>query len=216
MSGRREEGARLEMASAVILSIAALGSSWASYQAGLWDGEQASHYSRANALRIEASRAALEGDAVASLEVQMFGAWLDAKVRGEETLARIYEARFPEHMKPAFNAWVREDPFRRPSAPRSPFTMSTYKRPGLAASQALERQANETFERGQRGNAISDGFEQGATILAVSLFFGGIGQAFKSKQARIALMIMAGVALVAGLLRLVGLPIQVLGFGALG
>ena len=42
----------LEVASAIIISIAGLGASWASYEAGLWDGDQAAHYTRANLLRV--------------------------------------------------------------------------------------------------------------------------------------------------------------------
>ncbi|MEI9891135.1 MAG: hypothetical protein WDN45_11725 [Caulobacteraceae bacterium] len=83
----------LEVTGAVILSVAALVSSWASYQSGLWDGEQAARYSQANAERIKATRAALEGDTRMAVEVQMFEAWLDAEVRGDTALAGFYESR---------------------------------------------------------------------------------------------------------------------------
>lgn len=207
--GERTTG--LEAASAIVLSVAALASSWASYQAGLWDGEQAAHYSRANAMRIEASRIALEGDALAGVEVQVFTAWLDAKAHRQEKLADFYEARFPPDMKPAFHHWLREDPLSDPSAPPTPFATDSYHRPGLAPSQALNGQAEKTFQDGQYANAVSDAFQQGATMLAIALFFGGIGQVFQGRTARIGLLTVAGVALVAGLLRLFSLPVQILG-----
>jgi hypothetical protein len=206
----------LEIASAIIISIGGLGASWASYQAGLWDGEQAAHYTRANALRVQASRAALEGDALAAVETQMFGAWLDAKARGEEQLAAFYQARFPEGMKPAFNAWLASRPLQNPSAPATPFATAQYQRPGLAAGRELDRQADRTFAEGQHDNAVSDAFQQGATVLALALFFGGIGQVFKARTSRIVLLSIAGVAVVLGFLRLLSLPLQILGLGTPG
>ena len=146
----------------------------------------------------------------------MFGAWLDAKVRGEEPLAAFYQARFPEGMKPAFNAWLASRPLQNPSAPATPFAMSLYKRPGLAAARELDQRADQAFDQGEHDKAVSDAFEQGATILALALFFGGIGQVFKVRGARIALLMIAGVAVVAGLVRLFSLPLQILGLGAPG
>jgi hypothetical protein len=202
---------RLEIASAIVLSVAALASSWATYEAGLWDGEQATHYTRANNLRIEASRMALEGDVLASAEVQMFSAWLQAKARDEAALADFYQARFPPSLKPAFNAWLAEQPFTNPSAPLSPFSTPGYKRPGRAAADRLDSEAAKAFAEGQYANAVSDAFQQSATILALALFFGGIGQVFKSRAPRLVLLTVAFIALVGGLLRLFGLPIQILG-----
>jgi hypothetical protein len=204
---------RLEIASAIVLSVAALASSWASYQAGLWDGEQAAHYSRTNALRTEASRAILEGDALAGVEVQMFGAWLTAKANNQNQLAAFYEARFPPHFREAFEVWQKDDPLTDPTAPPTPFATPAYHRPGLAQFQLLDRQADKAFKQGQYANAVSDGFEQGATMLALALFFGGIGQVFKGRMARLFLLGVASVSLMLGLIRLLTLPMQFLGFG---
>ena len=207
---------RLEVASAVILSIAALASSGASYEAGLWDGEQAAHYSQASALRIQASRAALEGDALKGVEVQTFGAWLQAKSRGDDKMANFFQARFPADFKPAFNAWLADHPLTNPSAAPTPFDTSVYRRPGQTEANALDAQAQKTFDTGQYDNAVSDAFEQGSTMLAIALFFAGIGQVFKGKGTRIALLTVAGLAMVAGLLRLFSLPIQMIGLGPPG
>ncbi len=206
----------LEVASAIILSVAALASSGASYQAGLWDGEQAAHYSRANALRVLASRAALEGDTVRTIEVQVFQGWLEAKARGDERMADFFQARFPAAFKPAFNAWLADHPLTNPSAAPTPFDTSVYRRPGQTEANALDAQAQKTFDTGQYDNAVSDAFEQGSTMLAIALFFAGIGQVFKGKGTRIALLTVAGLAMVAGLLRLFSLPIQMIGLGPPG
>ncbi|MCR5877183.1 hypothetical protein [Phenylobacterium sp. J367] len=199
-----------EIASAIVLSVAALASAWANYQAGLWDGEQAASYSRANAYRIDATRAALEGDALTSIEAEMFGHWLDAEAQDEAPLADFYRARFPSGLKPAFNAWLAERPLANPSAAPTPFSHPAYERPGRRETARLDRLANDTFDSGQGANNISDAFQQAAAILALAMFFGGIGQVFQIPAARIGLIAVAGVTMVLGLLRLVSLPLQTL------
>jgi hypothetical protein len=211
---RRTDAA--EIASAIIISIAGLGSSWATYQAGLWDGEQAGHYTRANNLRVKASQTALEGDALAGVEIQIFNAWLQAKAQGEEPLARFYEARVPPRMRPAFDAWLAQRPLENPAAPPTPFGTRFYQRPGLAAGHELDRQADESFEQGQYANRVSDAFQQAATILALALFFGGIGQVFRMRTSRIVLLAIASAATLLGFFRLISLPMQFLGWGPPG
>jgi hypothetical protein len=216
MADPTERSLALETVSAIILSIAALASSLAVYQAGLWDGQQAAHYSRANAVRIVASRAALEGDALAAVEAQMFSAWLQAEARNDRKLATFYRARFPPSFKPAFNAWIAADPLNNPSAPATPFATSAYRRPGLDQSRAYDREADASFAAGHYANAVSDSFQQSATMLAVALFFAGIGQVFTQKKTRLALIVVAGVVLIIGLLRLFSLPMEILGLHAPG
>jgi hypothetical protein len=211
MADERNRVDALEVASAVVLSISALASSWASYQAGLWDGEQAAHYSLANTYRTQASRAAIEGDALGILHTQLFGVWLQARARNEDALAAFFEARFPPEFRPAFNAWMAEKPFTNPAASPSPFVMPLYRRPGHDRADAFDAKAEEAYKVGQYANGVSDAFEQGATVLAAALFFGGIGQVFKQRSTRIILLTVACVALVVGLLRLFSLPMQILG-----
>jgi hypothetical protein len=212
MATGQERIDRLEIVSAVVLSVAALGSSWAAFEAGVWDGEQAAHYTRSESLRVQASRTALEGDTVAAIEVQMFTAWLQAKVRNEAQLADFYQARFPASFKPAFKDWLAERPLVDPSAAPSPFSMPSYQRPGFASARQLDAQADKAFAQGQYDRRASDAFQQGATVLALALFFGGIGQVFKVPAGRIVLLTIAVVALAIGFLRLFSLPTQVLGF----
>lgn len=206
----------LELASAAVLAVAALITSWAGYQASLWDGEQAAHYSRANALRIEASRAALSADTRQAVEIGMFFQWLDAEARQDRALASFYRSRLPPDLRPAFNEWLRDDPFTNESAAPTPFSQPVYRTQGRSRAAELDRAAMETFERGQRDNAISDAFTQGSTIVSTAMFFAGIGQIFRVRVARVGLLAMAILAITLGVMRLAALPVQVLGFGPPG
>lgn len=213
-SGRGEGEDRIQLASAVVLPLAALVTAWAAYQASLWDGEQAAHYSRAGALRVEATQQALEDSTHLAAEIRFFTQWLNAKSAGDEELAAFYRSRFPPDMTPAFNAWLAERPFSNPTAPRTPFDMAAYQRSGRAASAELHRKAEGALEAGQRANDTSDAFTEGTTILAMSLFFGGIVQVFSRRTPRITLLAIATLTLLLGAARITGLPALAPGFGS--
>ena len=54
---------RLELAAAFLLALATVATAWSGYQASRWNGEQAKAFSRANATRIESTRASALADA---------------------------------------------------------------------------------------------------------------------------------------------------------
>jgi hypothetical protein len=197
----------MEVLIATVLSVGGLMTSWASYQAALWDGEQAAHYSHANALRVMASRVRLEADERRGLQMMLFNSWLQAKARDDATLAAFYERRFPPDMRPAVNAWLLLHPLKDPTAPPSPFAMPAYRPDGMAEATRLEGEADATFEHGQSDNRISDLFTQGAVYMATAMFFGGIGQVFRMRSVRVGLLAVAIVACAIGLSRIVSLPL---------
>lgn len=196
----------IEMLIATVLSVAGLMTSWSSYQAALWDGEQAAHYSRANALRVLASRAQQQVEAHRAIEAGLFNAWLQAKAGGEDALAAFYEARFPPDLKPAFLAWLAKHPLKNPAAPQTPFSTGAYHPAGEEQARKLDAEADATFNTGQEDNRISDVFTQGTVFLAMALFFGGIGQVFKIRAVRLGLLLIAIVSCAVGLATIVALP----------
>jgi len=198
----------VEVVIAIVLSAGGLMTSWASYQAALWDGQQAAHYSRANALRVMSSRARLEADARRGLEMHMFNGWLQAEAKGDGRLAEFYRARFPDDLAPAFDLWIAQKPLKNPEAPQSPFATPAYSPAGTEAAQRLEAEADATFAKGQEDNRISDLFTQGAVFLATAMFFGGIGQVFRVRPVRLTLVVIAIVSCAVGLTRIVSLPLQ--------
>src|ERR1700745_3244688 len=83
----------------VLLVVAALGTSWSSYQATRWNGEQAKAASRTNAIRIEAARAQGLSQSQTQVDVATFIAWVDADRTGDHQLADFYVDRFRDEFK---------------------------------------------------------------------------------------------------------------------
>ena len=77
----------------VLLVVAALGTSWSSYQATRWNGEQAEASGRTNGIRIEAARAQGRAQSETQVDVATFIAWVDAERSGERDLADFYVDR---------------------------------------------------------------------------------------------------------------------------
>jgi hypothetical protein len=198
---------RLEVAAAVVLSLAGLMTSWSGYQAALWDGEQASSYTEAGVLRTMASRHDMDAKTRQAVEAGLFDAWLNAEASGQKELAAFYRDRFPPDFRPAFDAWAAMKPLQTPGAPPSPFAIPQYRLHDREEAARYEQLADQSFKKGQRDNDISDAFVQGAVFLAMAMFFGGIGQVFHLRRVRLALVTVAALSCIVGLVKILALPV---------
>lgn len=209
----RSEGARpdrhdrlTELIAALILSCAALLSSYAGFQAQRWDGQRAAFYAMAEQSRTAASREAMIAAEMRTLDMLLFSQWLNAYAARNEELQRFYRGRFRPSFERAFGAWVQTRPMRNPDAPLSPLEMGIYARTADRLTRQFERQADRYFARGGRANEVSDGFFQITAILALSLFVGGVVQAFKTHRLRVTLLGVAAFSLLLALVRILALP----------
>ncbi|NBW07319.1 MAG: hypothetical protein EBR82_04775 [Caulobacteraceae bacterium] len=197
-----------DIASAFTLSVAALLTSWSGYQAALWDGDQAAAYSRAGALRTEASRREVQAGQLKGADVLMFTQWLGARGHGETALADFYEQRFRPEFRVAHRAWLATAPLTNPRAPATPFAMPDYRLAAHEEATAMEAKASATFDHGQYANKVSDDFVRASVILASALFFGGIGQAFRRPALHVAMLLVSVVQCVWGVIAMLQLPLN--------
>lgn len=200
-----------EGAAALVLSVAAFATSWSGYQAALWDGEQAAHYTEAGAVRVASGRASTQGGQLEAADLFLFSQWLNAQAQDETRLADFYHSRFRPEFRPAFDAWMATHPLKDPAAPATPFLMPQYHSAMFREASGLQKKADELFDQGQRANKISDAFVQATVFLAMALFFGGIGQTFRRPRIKLILIGIAALACVIGIVKMSVLPIQHLG-----
>lgn len=195
-----------DIAAAIVLSIAALVTSWAGFQAALWDGEQAAAYTRASTARVQASLLATENGQYQAVDLFLFTQWLNAYAAGDESLQQFYRGRFRPEFARAFDAWLALRPLQNQASPRTPFAMREYA-PKLASRAAsMDARADALFEQGQRCNEISDSYVGATATLALALFLGGIGQTFNRARLTLALTVLAALACGLGLIQLISLP----------
>jgi hypothetical protein len=199
----------LEIGSAVLLSIATLATAWSGYQASRWNGEAAKATGRANASRVESTRASGLANRNAQIDIALFTQWVDAYARNETVLADFYRNRFRAEFKPAFEAWVASRPLRNPRAPLSPFAMPQYVLEAETEANALELAADATAAEARGGIHRAQNYVLAVTLFAASLFFAGISTKLTRPGPRAAVLGLGFVVFVVTLVWILTLPVTV-------
>lgn len=181
----------------VLLVVAALGTSWSSYQATRWNGEQAKAAGQTNAIRIEAARAQGLAEAQTQVDVATFIAWAEADQRGDTALADFYVGRFRAEFAAAFDAWVATRPLEDPGAPPTPFAMDEYQLASRQEAERLDAAAAASSARVLLHIQRSSNYVLTVVLYAVVLFFVGVSTRIANRRQRW-LLSLAGCAVLVG------------------
>jgi len=184
MTAPRAASDRVELVATVLLALAAVATAWSSYQATRWNGEQAIAAGRANAARVEASRAQGLAEFQQQVDVATFIQWVDATAAGDETVADFYEQRFRPEFKPAFEAWTATDPLEDPDAPPTPFAMPEYKLSATTDERRADVVAKAEADAVHRNVVRASDYVLGVVLFATTLFFAGLSTRLTSPRVR--------------------------------
>ena len=158
----------------VLLVVAAVATSWSSYQATRWNGEQAAAAGRTNAIRIEASRADSLAEAQTEIDVATFIAWAEADVTGDRKLADFVLDRFRDEFRAAFDAWTATAPLTDPDAPPTPFAMDEYRLESQQQADELDARAEASAAEVRANIQRASNYVLTVVLYAVALFFAGM------------------------------------------
>lgn len=195
----------VDIASVVLISMAAVLTAICGYQSGRWGGRQAQLYSLANANRLQSAEAADRANVLTAMDVGLFLHYIDSVATGNAREAQFILARLRPEMRPAMNAWLASKPLRNPRAPSSPFTMPQYTLKTRTDARTYEARASASFKEAVEATHHSDDFLLLTVIFAGVSFLAGIST--KMIYPRHAIIIgVAFVAVIYGVARLVELP----------
>ena len=200
---------RLEVLATILLSLATLGTAWSGYQASRWNGEQAKAFSRANAARVESTKAADLANAQTQIDVATFTQWVNAYALDQTELADFYFARFRPEFKPAVDAWVATRPRRNPDAPLTPFAMPEYELASRAESERLQAEAEEQSATARENVQRATNYVLCVVLFAAVLFFAGISTKLDTPVLRRILLGFGFVLFVGTLIWLATFPVSV-------
>lgn len=200
---------RLELAATVLLALAAIATAWATYQSAVWRGKQAAAQSASIAARVESTREAALANRQAQIDVALFTQWVDAYARNESELSSFYRKRFRQEFVPAFDAWVATKPRHNPHAPVSPFAMQQYKLAASTQADALEEQAAAYSRLVTTYIDRSDTYMLAVVLFAIALFFAALSIRLKSRDLRLALLLIGYVAFVVAAVWLGTQPVNI-------
>jgi hypothetical protein len=195
----------VDVASVVLISVAAVLTAICGYQSGRWGGQQSRLYAAANASRLQSAEAQDRANVLEAVDVAIFLHYVDAVHANDAVEANFLYTRFRPEMKRAMRAWIATKPLQNPGAPSSPFVMPQYALKANAQARALAALGESSFKLAVDATHHSDDFLLLTIIFAAVSFLAGIST--KMTYPRHAIIVVVGVvALVYGLVRLVELP----------
>ena len=197
-----------ELVVTLLLVVAALGTSWSSYQASRWNGEQAAAAGRTSAVRISAARAQGQAQAQTQVDVATFIAWADANRQGDRELSAFYVARFRDEFKPAFDAWRATAPFSNPDAPPTPFVMPEYQLASRTDAEQLDAASEASAAQVRLYIQRSSDYVLTVVLYAVVLFFAGMSTRLTNPRLRWVMTLAGCLVLVGDLAWLATFPVS--------
>jgi hypothetical protein len=168
----------------VLLVVAALGTSWSSYQATRWNGEQAKTAGATNAIRIQAARDQGLAQAQTQIDVATFIAWADADQHADHKLAAFYLDRFRPEFRPAFDAWMATRPLTSPTAPPTPFATPQYTLEARNRAEQLDTDSEASAARVRQDIQRSSNYVLTVVLYAIVLFFAGVSTRIGNRRLR--------------------------------
>ncbi len=199
---------RIEIATTLLLAVAAVATAWASYQSARWRSEQAKAGGQSIAARVESTRAANVANRQGQIDVALFTQWVDAFARDETELAAFYRKRFRPEFVPAFDAWVATRPRTNPDAPLSPFAMPQYRLAASAEADRLEAKAGALSLGVGTSIQRADNYALTVVLFAIALFFAGMSTRLPSRAARIVALGLGTALFLGGLIWIATLPVS--------
>lgn len=173
-----------ELLETIVVTLATLATVWAGYQAGQWNNAQTINNNRAVTLRIESSQLSIRGYRLQAIDIGLFTNWVEAYAVGNTRVADFARARFRDEFRPAFDAWLSDDPFAEADAPDSPFDMAEYRIAALQEANALLEKAEEHGRQAEAAGNIGDQYTLSVVILAAALLLAGIANRFEWAELR--------------------------------
>ena len=105
-----------------------------------------------------------------------------AATSGNTRLEWAISARFRSEFKPAFKAWLKQDPPKNPKAAPTPFTLASYRPQELVLAKRLDTKAKKLFDEGRAANQTSDNYVLATIFFAAVLFFAGLSSKISSNR----------------------------------
>jgi hypothetical protein len=198
-----------ELLVTALLVIAALGTSWSSYQATRFNGEQAAAAGRTNAIRIDAARAQGLSQAQTQVDVATFIAWAEADRRGDDEVADFFVERFRDEFRPAYDAWIATRPLSSAEAPPTPFAMDEYDVSARDKAHQLDADAEASAAEVRLDIQRSSNYVLTVVLYAVVLFFAGMSTRLQNKRLRWVMTLTGLAVLIADIAWIATFPVSI-------
>ena len=198
---RREHKQWTEIVAVVLLSLVAVMTAWCGFESSKWGGAMSISFSQASSNRIKASDANSSSRDAFQLDAMVFAQWLVAKQAGDQELADYLEGVFSDPLEVAFAAWDGKT--------KTPFGLPEYVPAGKAEAEQFTKKADAAYAQALVNNQRGDNYSLLTVMFALVLFLGAVSQRRGPAWAQTALLTVAGVVAVAGVVIMVTFPVLI-------
>lgn len=190
-----------ELIAVFVLSIVAVLTAWCGFEASKWGGEMSIAFSQASSNRVKASDAASASRDAFQLDATVFAQWLVAERAGDDEFTDYLETLFSPGLKTAFEAWDHKT--------KTPFGLPEYVPAGTEAAKEFATAADEAYARALVNNQRGDNYSLLTVMFALVLFLTAMSQRRGPEWAQRALLGVALVVAVAGIVILATFPVRI-------
>jgi hypothetical protein len=195
---------RLELIAVVLLSVTTILTAWSAFQSSKWGGAMSIAFSQASAQRIEAARLDGTADQRTAVQVDLWTQWVAAEGQANADLADFLVQRFPEPLATAHDDWVAAGALDADVL--TPFGLPSFEVPERVAAEEADANADELFAQALRNNQRGDNYTLLTVLFAAVLFFAAMSGRVDQVRNQKALLGLASVLAVVGVVFLVGFP----------
>jgi hypothetical protein len=203
---RRHHRTGLEMLAVVLLGVGSVATAWCGIQVSRWNGEETSQARDAGIVRTDASASFGLGTQKLTYDAGMTTQYAQAVVEND---TKMQEFLRNSMMRPAFlptlDRW--QAAVQAGDTSVNLFTDQEYLDSLFAESTKLSAESDAALARSDDASENGDAYLLTTLLTATALFFAGVTTSFASKSARLVLVSMAAIVLVASAVRLVDLPV---------
>ena len=187
--------ARLELAAAILLGLAAFVAAFTAYQSGKAGGDQSDAQAASSAALVDANFFYNQGNQQLASDNQLFLTLVEAEQRGDADLAAFIENDVMDENLQAAVAYWRESDAATPfdDSEDNPYVVDAFDEADRLQAES-DAQIAAAADAGDKGDA----YDLAGVLLAVALFIGGIGTLFRKPILSWWLMGVGTLALIAG------------------
>lgn len=198
-----------ETVMAVMMSVAAISATWASFESARWGGTASGLVSQSSVLRADSGRWAARGAEQTTVDASVWVEWQKAVILGRDDVAKFTAARFSPELDAAQKTWLGlssgEDADELPKG--TPMGLDSYVPPGQKRSEDLASESERLLGESSQYSSVSGKYTMLTVMFALVLFFGSVATKFASPKLQLALGSLTAVLLILACVRVASLPI---------
>jgi hypothetical protein len=201
----------LDSWTAIILAIAAVATTWASFQASQWANAQSDAQSISAIERSDANRAASEATSQSVVDSEMWIAWVEAVASGQKDRAGFLRDRFSPALDRAQKEWLGRVPVDADGNPArvpdgTPLDLPGYVVPAQLKADEMSNKAEASLADADAASNTSTRYVMLAVLFALVLFFASVATKFTSPKIQVALILTGLILLATTTVRMLMLP----------